>query len=149
MAYLKISTTGPMANVSKTTDKKLFTADFEMHASVKMLYPYIQTAGGLSEWFANNVTISPEKVFTFVWETETRRAKMAGYRLNHFCKFEFVPETDLDSNDPSWFELRLETNELTQTTFLKVFDYSDFEDLDELQDLWEGLVENLKKVVGG
>jgi hypothetical protein len=43
----------------------------------------------------------------------------------------------------------LEVNELTQTTFLKVTDYSDFDDLDELQDLWEGLIENLKKVVGG
>jgi hypothetical protein len=28
-------------------------------------------------------------------------------------------------------------------------DYSEFDDLEELQDLWEGLVENLKKVVGG
>jgi hypothetical protein len=40
-------------------------------------------------------------------------------------------------------------NELTQTTFLKVMDYSDFDDLNELDDLWEGLVENLRKVVGG
>ena len=40
-------------------------------------------------------------------------------------------------------------DELTQTTFLKVSDYSDFDDLGELQDLWDGLVENLKTVVGG
>ena len=138
-----------MATTPRITSKKLFTADFEVHASVKMLYPYIQSAGGLSEWFADNVKISPEKVFTFVWENETRLAKMAGSRLNHFCKFEFLPESDDDRSDPSWFELRLETNELTQTTFIKVFDYSDFEDMDELQDLWEGMIENLKKVVGG
>lgn len=41
--------------------KQLFTADFELHASVKMLYPYIQTASGLSEWFADDVRISPER----------------------------------------------------------------------------------------
>lgn len=138
-----------MANVSKTSMKKLFTGDFEVHASVKMLYPYIQTAGGLSEWFADNVTISPEKVFRFVWDNETHLAKMASYRLNHFCRFEFVPESDEDRTDPSWFELRLEINELTQTTFIKVLDYSDFDDMEELQDLWGGLVENLRKVVGG
>ena len=46
-------------------------------------------------------------------------------------------------------ELSLEVNELTQMTFLKVYDYSDFSDMEELQDLWLGLVENLKKVVGG
>src|ERR1043165_5010773 len=138
-----------MTNVSKTTNKKLFTGDFEVHASVKMLYPYIQTAGGLSEWFADNVTISPEKLFTFVWDNESHHAKMTSSRVNHFCKFEFQPESDEDRDDPSWFELQLEINELTQTTFIKVFDYSDFDDMDELQDLWEGLVENLRKVVGG
>lgn len=138
-----------MAQNLKTKEKKLFTADFEIHASVKMLYPYIQTASGLSEWFADDVTISPEKVFKFVWDNETRKAIMTGHRTNHFSKFEFLPETEEDKTDPAYFELRLEINELTQTTFLKVFDYSDFDDLEELNDLWGGLVDNLRKVVGG
>ncbi len=131
------------------TKKKLFTADFEIHASVKMLYPYIQSASGLAEWFADNVSISPEKVFTFVWDNETHKAMMSSHRMNHFCKFEFLPETKEDEKDPSYFELRIEVNEMTQSTFIKVSDYSDFDDMEELQDLWEGLIENLKTVVGG
>jgi uncharacterized protein YndB with AHSA1/START domain len=138
-----------MAQMPSTVNKRLFTADFEVHASVKMLYPYIQTAGGLSEWFAEDVSISPEKVFTFNWDNEVHKARMTNARPNHSCKFEFLPESDEDKRDPSWFELRIEINELTQMTFIKVFDYSDFDDLDELQDLWEGLVGNLRKVVGG
>lgn len=129
--------------------KKLFNADFEIHASIKMLYPYIDSASGLSEWFADNVTISPEKVFTFTWDHEVHKATLVAHRTNHYAKFQYLPETKEDEKDPSYFELRLEVNELTQTTFLKVTDYTDFDDLDELQDLWEGLVENLKKVVGG
>lgn len=129
--------------------KSLFTADYEVHASIKMLYPYIQTAGGLSEWFADDVSINPEKVFTFTWDNEQHKAVLASHRTNHFAKFEYLPETKEDQKDPSYFELRLEVNELTQTTFLKVTDYSDFEDMEELQDLWDGLVENLRKVVGG
>ena len=129
--------------------KQLFTADFELHASVKMLYPYIQTASGLSEWFADDVRISPEKVFTFVWDNEEHKANMISHRTNHFVRFEYLPEVEGDKKDPSYFELSLEVNELTQMTFLKVYDYSDFNDMEELQDLWEGLVENLKKVVGG
>ncbi len=74
---------------------------------------------------------------------------MAGHRLNHFARFEYLPESAEDESDPSYVEFRLEVNELTQTTFLKVMDYSDFDDLEELQDLWEGLVANLRKVVGG
>jgi hypothetical protein len=132
-----------------TTKKQLFTADYEMHASVKMLYPYISSASGLSEWIADNVTISPEKVFTFHWDNEEHRAKIAGIRTNHFARFEFLPESDSDKKDPSYFELRLELDELTQLTYLKISDYSDFDDLGELQDLWDGLVEKLKTVVGG
>lgn len=129
--------------------KQLFTADFEMHASVKMLYPYISSASGLGEWLAENVTISPEKVFTFHWDNEEHKAKLAGIRTNHFAKFEYLPETSQDKKDPSYFELRLETDELTQLTYLKVSDYSDFDDMEELADLWDGLVERLKEVVGG
>jgi len=138
-----------MAKALATSKKRLFTADFEMHASVKMLYPYVQTAGGLSEWFADNVTINPEKIFTFTWDNEKHKAVMSAHRTNHFCKFEFLPEAPEDKKDPSWFELRLEINELTQTTFIKVFDYSDFDDMDELHDLWESLIDKLRKVVGG
>ena len=132
-----------------TATKNLFTADYEIHASLKMLYPYIQTASGLAEWFADNVTISPEKVFTFTWDNENHKATLAAHRTNHFARFEYLPESKADEKDPSYFELRLEVNEFTQTTFLKVSDYSDFDDMEELQDLWESLVENLRKVVGG
>jgi uncharacterized protein YndB with AHSA1/START domain len=131
------------------TTKKLFTSDYELHASIKMLYPYLESAGGLAEWFADDVRISPEKVFTFEWGTEQRRAILKGHRVNHYVHFEFLPESASDQQDPAYLELRLETNELTQMTFLKVSDYSDFPDQDELRDLWSGLVDKLKKVVGG
>jgi len=129
--------------------KTLFTADYELHASIKMLYPYIESAGGLSEWFADDVRISPEKVFTFEWDKEERKAILKSHRVNHYVRFEFLPETEADRTDPDYFELRLEINELTQMTFLKVTDYADYDDLEEPADLWHGLVDNLKKIVGG
>ena len=130
--------------------KKLFTADYEIHASIKMLYPYIQTASGLSEWFADDVRVNNiEKTFNFIWDHEEHIAKQVAHRTNHFARFEFLPETEDDEKDPSYFELRLEFNELTQSVFLKVTDYSDFDDLKELHDLWDGLVETLRKTVGG
>jgi uncharacterized protein YndB with AHSA1/START domain len=130
--------------------KRLFTADYEIHASIKMLYPYIQSASGLAEWFADDVNINNiDKTYIFFWDNEEHRARQTAHRTNHFARFEFVPENDVDEKDPSYFELRLEFNELTQSVFLKVSDYSDFDDLNELQDLWNGLVENLRKTVGG
>jgi hypothetical protein len=104
---------------------------------------------GYRSGFADDVNISPEKVFTFVWDHEEHKALMTSHRANHFVRFEYLPESKEDEKDPSYFELRLEVNELTQTTFLKIIDYSDFDDLNELDDLWEGLMDNLRSVVGG
>lgn len=133
-----------------TTKKKLFTADYEIHASIKMLYPYIQTASGLAEWFADDVNINnSDKVFTFFWDNEEHKARQTAHRTNHFARFEFLPENDEDVKDPSYLEFRLEVNELTQTVFLKVYDYSDFDDQKELHDLWDSLVDLLRKAVGG
>lgn len=129
--------------------KHLFTADFEINASTKMLYPYLNTASGLSQWMADDVTINEDKVYNFIWDDEDHFAKMASHRTNHYVKFEFVPETEEDEEDPSYFELRLEKNELTQSTFIKISDYSDMDDTEELMDLWESLVESLKETVGG
>jgi hypothetical protein len=136
--------------ILSTSNKKLFTADYEIHASTKMLYPYIQTAGGLSEWFADNVTINnSDKSFTFIWDHEEHRAKLTAFRTNHFVRFEFLPESKEDEKDPSYFELRLEFNDLTQSVYIKILDYSDFDDQRELHDLWDGLIEALRKTVGG
>lgn len=138
-----------MATIS-TSKKKLFTADYEVHASTKMLYPYIQTASGLSEWFADDVTINNnDKSFTFFWDNEQHKAKLAAFRTNHFVRFEFFPETKEDEKDPSYFELRLEFNEMTQSVYIKILDYSDFDDMRELHSLWDSLIELLRKTVGG
>lgn len=130
--------------------KKIFTSDYEIHASIKMLYPYIQTAGGLSEWFADDVKINNiKKTFTFLWDNEEHVARLATHRTNHFVKFEYLPENGEEEKDLSYFELRLESNEMTQSVYLKVIEYSDFDDMAELQDVWDGLIENLRKTVGG
>jgi len=132
------------------TKKKLFTADYEIHASIKMLYPYIQTASGLAEWFADDVTINNEdKSFTFYWDNEEHKAMQVAHRTNHFVRFEFLPENKEDEHDPSYFELRLEFNDLTQSVYIRIVDYSDFDDQKELHDLWDGLIESLRKTVGG
>ena len=129
--------------------KTLYSGDFEINASTKMLYPYISTASGLTQWFADDVSINEDGVFTFVWDNEEHKAKMSGHRLNSYTRFQFLPEDEEDEKDPSYLEIRLEQNELTQSVFIKVTDYSSIEDVDEVHDLWSSLVETLKETVGG
>jgi len=129
--------------------RKLFNAEFEIHASKKMLFPYIYTASGLSQWMADDVTVDEDKIFNFKWEGEEHKAKVVAHRVNHFVRFEFIPEKDENIDDPLYIEIRLEMNELTQLVFISISDYNEIDDDEVLQDLWESLIHNLKEIVGG
>lgn len=126
-------------------EKNKFIGEYGINASKKMLYPYISSASGLSQWFADDVNINEDKVFTIIWDGEENLAKMVSSRSNHHVKFEFMEDGD---DDPNYVELRIETNELTQETFIRVTDYSDM-DPEEAEELWDSLIHDLKEIVGG
>ena len=125
--------------------KNRFIGEYGINASKKMLYPYIATASGLSQWFADDVNINKDKVFTFIWDGEENKAKLVSSRVNHHVKFEFVDEED---DDPNYAEFRLDLNELTQEVFIRITDYSDMDE-EEAQELWDSLIHELKEIVGG
>ena len=62
------------------------TLEYEINASKRMLYPYISTASGLAQWFADDASIDEDKNFHFVWDGEDHVAKMAAHRTNSFYK---------------------------------------------------------------
>jgi len=129
--------------------KNKFITEFEINASQKMLFPYLSTASGLAQWFADDVNINEDKVYSFLWDGEDHRAIKAAQRANVSVKFEFLPETDEDEDDPNYIELKLNVNELTQSVFIQITDYSDLDDPEEQQDLWENIVYSLKQIIGG
>lgn len=129
--------------------KSKFTFEYEINASKKMLYPYFTTASGLAQWFSDDVTVDEDHVFNFIWEAEDHKAKMVSHRTNSYAKFVFLPLEDEEEEGPNYLEFRLEENEMTQTTFIKVADYSDFDDKEEQAELWTNLFHGLKEIVGG
>ncbi|MDH5609177.1 MAG: START-like domain-containing protein [Cyclobacteriaceae bacterium] len=126
-------------------EKNKFIGEYGINASKKMLFPYISTPSGLSQWFADDVNVNEDKVYTFIWDGEENRARLNSSRSNHHVRFEFISEED---EDPNYVELRLEMNELTQEVYIRVVDYSDI-DMEESQELWDGLIHDLKEIVGG
>lgn len=131
--------------------KNKFVSDYQINTSKKVIYPYLSTASGLSQWFADDVTINEDKVFIFVYDGEDHYARPTVMRLNHHVKFEFFdPEAEEGAEeDHSFIEFKLEENELTQTFYLRVIDYGDTYDDQEQQEIWEGLITILKEIIGG
>jgi uncharacterized protein YndB with AHSA1/START domain len=128
-------------------EKFKFVTEYELRASPKMLFPYISTASGLSQWFAAKVNTMPEHRFDFMWDNESHIARQVSLRQNKSVRFEFL-ETGTNGHDNNYVDFRVEQSELTQSTYLRITDYSTNNDSEDLQDLWDGLMEKLREIVG-
>ena len=135
-----------------------FENEYEMKASPKILYPYLNTPAGLAQWFADDVTIDEDKVFSFFWNDEVQKARLTGKRNDNFVRFEYLSMQDdgngedkapSKSDEQSYVEFFLEKNEITQSVYLRVVDFSDEEDEEELYELWDGMIASLRETVGG
>ncbi|MPR36398.1 START-like domain-containing protein [Salmonirosea aquatica] len=128
-------------------EKHKFTTEFELRSSPKVLFPYISTASGLEQWFAEKVTIMPDHRFDFQWDGSSHFARQTSHRLNKAVRYEFEDDGE-SSEDTNYVEMKLEVSDLTQATYLRIIDYSQTMDEDELSSLWNGLMDSLKEIVG-
>jgi len=132
-----------------TMEKHKFTAEYELRASPRMLFPYFTTPAGLAQWFADDVSVNGGKIYNFTWDGSPHYAKITAQRLNKYVRFEFLDDNQADAADPNFIEFKLDMNEMTQSSFLKVIDYSDLNEAGDLQELWQNLLTSLRETVGG
>ena len=71
------------------SDKIKFELEFPIQASPQLLYQYISTPSGLSEWFADNVN-SRGELFTFIWDDSEEQAKMLTKKNGERVKFKWL-----------------------------------------------------------
>ncbi|TAH18879.1 MAG: ATPase [Cytophagales bacterium] len=130
------------------SSKYKYTAEYEINASVKMIYPYLSTANGLAEWFAEEVKMLKDKTLDIVWDGESHPARLVSARTNSHVKYVFSPLNQADEEDPSFLEFKLVHSEMTDTAFLKVIDYSEMDNEKDLRELWENLIFSLRELLG-
>lgn len=125
--------------------KVRYELEFPLNSSPQLLYQYISTPSGLSEWFADNVN-SRGEYFTFIWNDTEERARLSSKKTGEKVKFRWVDENNHDSD--LYFELRILEDEITKDVSLLVVDYADEDEVDEAKQLWENQIADLKHVIG-
>jgi uncharacterized protein YndB with AHSA1/START domain len=125
--------------------KVKYEMEFPVNSSPQLLYQYISTPSGLSEWFADNVN-SRGEFFTFIWNDSEEKARLSSKKSGEKVKFRWVDENDRDTD--FYFELRILEDEITKDVSLMVIDYAEEEELDEARLLWENQISDLKHVIG-
>ena len=125
-------------------DEKIkFEIEFPIHASPQLLFQYISTPSGLSEWFSDNVN-SRGEYFTFIWDGSEEKARLIRKKSGESVKFRWVE----DEEEVYYFEIRIQVDEITKDVSLMVTDFAEEDEMDEAKMLWENQISDLKQVLG-
>ena len=125
--------------------KTLFSVEFDFHASPQLLYQYLSTPSGLSEWFADNVNSRGEQ-FTFIWDDGEEYAKLLSKKSNQKVRFQWL--TDEPDEDQYYFEFVIQVDDITKDVSLIINDFAEEDEIEESKMFWENSITALKQVLG-
>lgn len=123
--------------------KEKFVMEFGAKTSPRILFNFISSPSGLSEWFADNVNIK-NGVYTFFWDESEEQATLLVAREFELIRFKWLNT----SEDDTYFELNIQIDELTGDVALIITDFAKKEELQESQLLWEAQIHDLFKALG-
>jgi hypothetical protein len=127
-------------------DQKIrYEIEFPINSSPQLLYQYISTPSGLSEWFADNVN-SRGEFFTFIWDDSQEKARLASKKSGEKVKFKWIDDNGKDTD--YFFEMHILEDEITKDVSLLVVDFGLEGELGEAKQLWENQISDLKHLIG-
>lgn len=127
------------------TQKIKFELEFPVKCSKSLLFQYLSTPNGLSEWFCDDVNNKGDN-FTFIWGDTEQKAKMIGKRTDQFVRFRW--EEDEEEGNKCYFEFKLVEDEITNDLSLWVTDFAYEDELEESKKLWNSQIGDLLHLLG-
>ena len=125
--------------------KEKFELEFLIKTSLRVLDNMIGSPSGLSEWFADNVTVRDD-MYSFEWDGAIEEARLLTRKMNSKMKFRWIE--DEDNGDDFYFEMNIDIDPMTGIASLKIVDYGFPEDIESAKMLWEQQVNDLKRIIG-
>ena len=120
-----------------------YELEYPIHSSINILFDRLSTLSGLSEWFADDVNVDREGIYTFTWEGSEQQATLISKKKNNHVRFKWL------GSDDEYFEFLIQVDELTNDISLIVTDFADDEeDKEDAVQLWDLQIDNLKKIIG-
>ena len=126
-------------------EKIKFEMEFPIHASPQLLFQYISTPSGLSEWFADNVN-SRGEIFTFIWNDSEEKARLLSKKSGERIKFRWLEDEEDEAS--YYFEIKIQVDDITKDVSLIVTDFIEEDEMEEAKMLWDNQISDLKQVLG-
>lgn len=133
-----------IAEEAKTNDPPgKFELEYVVHSSAELLFSFLTEPSGLSEWFCDDVNIR-HGIYTFFWDGSQQQAKEIKYVPDRLIRFHWI-----EKNDESYFEFRIEKDELTGDISLIITDFGETdEERKSSKLLWDSQIDKLLHVMG-
>ncbi|CAG0951507.1 MAG: SRPBCC domain-containing protein [Bacteroidetes bacterium] len=125
-------------------NKKIYELEYQVNASPKLLYNYLSTISGLSEWFADDINSRGDEM-EFIWDDDTRAtAHIISKKQGAFIRFKW--EDDIDND--AFFEMKIQIDELTKDVSLIITDFAEENEMEDAVQLWNAQISKLLQVLG-
>lgn len=122
-----------------------YELEYNLNCSPKVLFSRLSTPEGLSEWFADDVTIDGD-MFTFRWGKSESKARLAIIKENKLVKFEW--DDDSVDKESNFFEFRIIVHDITGDLALLITDFAEPDEKEDAIYLWDTQINDLKRILG-
>jgi uncharacterized protein YndB with AHSA1/START domain len=120
-----------------------YELEYIVHSSAPILFEFLTSPSGLSEWFCYDVNIR-NGIYSFVWDGSVQQAKVVALQEEKHIRFQW-----LDKPEGTYFEFRIEKDDLTGDISLIVVDFADSpDDIPSSRLLWNSQIDKLLHVLG-
>jgi uncharacterized protein YndB with AHSA1/START domain len=149
IASISSSITNPIKKVDSYSVKPekepngKYEIEIVVRSSSEMLYEFLSTPSGLSEWFCDDVNIR-NGIYTFIWDGQLQQARLLKTIDDQLVRFQWV-----DKTDGSYFEFKIQKDDLTNDTSLLITDFAEsVSERESSKRLWTSQVEKLLHIIG-
>jgi uncharacterized protein YndB with AHSA1/START domain len=117
--------------------------EYMIRCSPSVLFTFLSTPSGLSDWFCDNVNVKNNE-YHFVWNGgEEQIAHMISKKDNVFIKFRWE-----DDPKDKYFEFKIIVDDITQELALIITDFAEPGEENEIMMYWDNEISNLHRVIG-
>jgi uncharacterized protein YndB with AHSA1/START domain len=122
-----------------------YDLEYTINCSPKVLFSRLSTAAGLSEWFAEDVTVEGN-LFTFHWGKTEYKANLTSVKENKLVRFEWDDYSE--DKETNFFEFRIIVHDITGDLALLITDFAEPDEKEDAIYLWDTQINDLKRILG-
>ncbi len=122
---------------------KKIELEYSINTIPKILYYRLSNPSGLEEWFAKKVTLE-NGIYTFKWSQSEQQAKLISKKTDSFIRFKWLD----DEQEDTYFEFTIHEQELTGDVAIKIIDFAESDEVEDITGMWTEQIEGLKHTLG-